>query len=355
MAQTLETFFLPAFIFSLITSVVILLTKRLHGRYTFDAAPGVQKVHFDPTPRIGGVAVLIGMLVALWSIPQYGNLKSIGMFMAMASLPTFAVGLWEDIRGTVKPWVRLLSHIISAFVLVLGGGYILRATGFELTDRIMQFTPVAVLISVFAVSGMTNAVNIIDGYNGLASGTVIIMAIGLGLTAIRLGDTEVFLLCLILSGSVLGFFMVNFPFGKVFFGDAGAYYCGFIICGLVLILTVRHPGVSPWVPLLVIIYPVWEVKVSILRRLRRAGHRPSQADKVHLHHLLSRSLARPVSRRLGWRRGQNPITGMLLWPLPLLTTLIAINVEMSSTNALLGIVVFYAFYDRLYKKLSFQV
>jgi UDP-N-acetylmuramyl pentapeptide phosphotransferase/UDP-N-acetylglucosamine-1-phosphate transferase len=345
---------LPAFLTSLAVALTIFLTKGLHGRFTFDGDQGVQKVHKAPTPRIGGIAVAIGLLVGLLWLPDHMEARGMGLFLLFSSLPALAIGLWEDISKSVSPRVRLASHIVSALVLVLGGGYILRDSGFELTDVIMTITPIAVCISVFAVAGMTNAVNIIDGYNGLASGTVIIMTAGLALLAIRLGDMQVFIFSTIMFFAVLGFFLVNFPFGKVFLGDAGAYFCGFLTCALVLVLSSRNPGLSPWVPLLVIIYPAWEVLISILRRLKRSGHSPSQPDKVHLHNLVSRSFARPLARRIGKPSAQNALTGAAIWPLPLLTILIAINVEMSSVNALLGIIVFQAFYDRIYRKLSLK-
>lgn len=343
---------LPAFVSSLVTALVIFMTKGIHGKFTFDGDKGVQKVHLAPTPRVGGLAVVIGLIVGILWLPTHLEARSMGIFLLLSSLPALAVGLWEDLAKNVSPRPRLLSHVASALILSLGGGYLLRSTGFGPTDALLAVTPIAVLISVFAVAGMTNAVNIVDGYNGLASGTVIIMTAGLALLAVRLSDTQMFILAIILMAAALGFFLVNYPFGKVFLGDAGAYFCGFVICGFVLMLAARHPDMSPWVPLLVIIYPVWEVFVSILRRLKRSGHSPSQPDRVHLHNLISRSFARPLSRRMGRPTAQNALTGAALWPFPILTALIAANVEMSSVNALLGIFVFQAFYDRIYRKLG---
>lgn len=334
---------------SFLCALALIATRHIHGRFTYDAMTGVQKVHKSLTPRIGGISILLALAVSLFLLPVEMEARRLGLFLLAASLPTFATGLWEDITKTVSPLARLCSHVLSATILVLVGGFVLRHTGFVATDPVMTITPIAVFISILAVSGMTNAVNIIDGFNGLASGTVIIMSAGIALLAMRLGDIPVFIFALLLSASVSGFFLLNFPFGRIFLGDAGAYLCGFLVSALVLVLSARHPGLSPWVPLLIICYPAWEVMVSIHRRLRRKGRRPSEPDRVHLHHLVNRSIARPLSRKLGRQDLTNPLTAIAIWPLPIVTTLVAVNVEMTSVNSLLGIIIFQAFYDRIYR------
>jgi UDP-N-acetylmuramyl pentapeptide phosphotransferase/UDP-N-acetylglucosamine-1-phosphate transferase len=353
MTSTIFQFAGPAFLSALLFAILILATKKFHGKLTFDGDHGVQKVHTSPTPRVGGIALFLGVLTSVLLLPN-AEVRDIGLILLLSSLPAFLTGLVEDITNAVSPRVRLFSHLLSASILVLFGGYILRHTGFQFTDPLMKFTPFAIFLSVFAIAGVTNAVNIIDGYHGLASGTVLIMSAGLALLSARLGDGEIFIFSSILFSAMLGFFFINFPFGKLFLGDSGAYFSGFLISGLVIIIAVRNPGISPWVPLLIIIYPVWELLISIMRRLKREGHSPSQPDNVHLHHLVSRSMARPLARQLRWKKGRNPATSLVLWPFPLLTCLLSLNTEMTSISALLGIVIFQAFYERIYRALSLR-
>lgn len=338
-----------ALLTSAAASLVIISTSKFHGRLTFDRSDGVQKVHSAPTPRVGGVAIALALISATLLLPREIEARSIALCLGLASLPAVLVGLWEDLAKNVRPAVRLCSHFISAGLLVIGGGYVLRHSGFDQTDQLLQFTPLAVVVSIVCVAGVTNAVNLIDGYNGLAPGSVVIMSLGLAILSARIGDSQVFMVAVLLAAAVAGFLFLNFPFGKIFLGDAGAYLCGFALAALVLVLAVRHPGLSPWVPLLIIIYPVWEVLVSMKRRLGKRGRDPSKADRAHLHHLVARSISRPLSRRLKWAMGSNSLTAVALWPLPLLASLIALNVEMTSVNALLGIVVFQAFYERIYR------
>lgn len=352
MLDTLTSLAGPAFSTALIAALLIYATKRLHGRFTLDGHRGIQKVHTAPTPRVGGIAVALGFIIGVMCLPSSTEASSIGITLALACIPAFLIGFLEDLTKRISPRMRLMSHFLSAIWLVMVGGYVLRHTGFHMTDKLMMFTPVAIAVSVFAVAGMTNAVNIIDGYHGLASGSCVIMSIGLSLLAVRLGDIDIFMISIILAAATLGFMVLNFPFGKLFLGDAGAYFCGFILCGIVLVLSARHPGLSPWVPLLVIIYPVWEVLISIIRRLRRDGHSPGQPDRVHLHNLVSRSFARPAANAIHSKNLQNPMTAVAVWPFPLFAMLIAITFQMNSTNALFGIIVFQFFYHSIYRKLS---
>jgi UDP-N-acetylmuramyl pentapeptide phosphotransferase/UDP-N-acetylglucosamine-1-phosphate transferase len=334
---------------SILTTFVIHLTTRLHGRFSLDNSDGVQKIHKNPAPRIGGVAVILAVFVGMMFLPDHAQAKQLGLTILLCAIPIISIGLTEDLTKSVSPRVRLASHIIGATMVTYFASVVLRHTGFNLTDPLMDLTIVAFIITVLCISGMTNAVNIIDGYNGLAAGSVIIMSVGIALLAVRLGDTDVFVLSLVLAAAVAGFFLINFPSGHVFLGDAGAYFCGFCLGTLAIALCARHPGLSPWVPLLVVIYPIWELLVSMARRHKRAGRSMSQPDRAHLHHLASRSIARPFASFVNWKEGQNPATSVVLWPLPLLTCVIAASVEMTSINALLGIILFQAFYERIYR------
>jgi UDP-N-acetylmuramyl pentapeptide phosphotransferase/UDP-N-acetylglucosamine-1-phosphate transferase len=145
---------------------------------------------------------------------------------------------------------------------------------------------VAVAFSIFALVGAINAFNIIDGLNGLASGLGIISALTYFVISKQLNLQEVALLNLIFIASVLGFFVWNFPKGKIFLGDTGSYFIGFFIGVMsILIAGGYHSQVSPWVAMLVMFYPVWETLFSFWRRIKE-GKNPFEPDKKHLHHLL---------------------------------------------------------------------
>lgn len=268
---------------SLVFSLVLVATTRWHGRFTLDATRGVQKFHSAPTPRIGGLAIIFGLFVAcaLSSDAQ----QDLFAPLLLASLPAFLFGIAEDLTRRVSIGARLLATMASGVLCwALTDVHILE-TGLGPLDAALAWLPLSVLFTAFAVGGVANAVNIIDGFNGLASGTVVIGLVALGFIADGCGDAELARLCFLICAVTAGFFLVNFPFGKLFLGDGGAYLLGFLLSWLSVMLVYRNPDISPWAPLLACAYPVFETVFTIARRLWCRRH-PGQPDSCHLHSLV---------------------------------------------------------------------
>ena len=141
--------------------------------------------------------------------------------------------------------------------------------------------------TTFALVGVSNAINIIDGFNGLASGVCLLILSGILYVAYDVKDVEIFYCALVLFFGILGFFVCNFPLGKIFLGDGGAYFLGFILGMLLVLLTQRHTkSVSAFFGLSIMIYPVWEVVFSIWRKRFKRKMSATEPDKVHLHMLI---------------------------------------------------------------------
>lgn len=273
-----------------IACCLLVVTQRWHGRFTLDNAEGIQKFHTRPTPRIGGVGVMAGMLAVLLLAPEAW--KSVLVPMLWASLPAFAFGVAEDISKRVGPRARLLATMGSGVLATVLTGTALAHTGLPWFDGALQsWWPLAVAFTAFAVGGVANAVNIVDGFNGLASGLVIICLCALGAIALQAGDGTLAGVLFATAAVVLGFMGVNFPFGKIFLGDGGAFVLGFWLAWLAVLLIERNPSVSPVAVLLACAYPVVEVVFSICRRIRRA-HPAMHPDRLHLHSLVKCRLAR---------------------------------------------------------------
>ncbi len=268
---------------SLVFSLVLVATTRWHGRFTLDATRGVQKFHSAPTPRIGGLAIMLGLFVAcaLSSDAQ----QALFAPLLLASLPAFLFGMAEDLTRRVSIGMRLFATMASGVLCWLLTDVHILETGIDPLDTALAWLPLSVLFTAFAVGGVANAVNIIDGFNGLASGTVIIGLVALGFIADGCGDAELARLCFLVCAVTAGFFLVNFPFGKLFLGDGGAYLLGFLLSWLSVMLVYRNPGISPWAPLLACAYPVFETVFTIARRLWCRRH-PGQPDSCHLHSLV---------------------------------------------------------------------
>lgn len=299
-----------AFFVTLMGALALVATQHWHGHFSLDGTDGVQKHHTVPTPRVGGVAIMLGLVCTwLWAAPALRNILGP---MLLAGSVAFAFGLAEDVSKKVGVQARLLATMFSGALAWYLTGVAMQDTGLPPLDWMLRFTPAAVLFTAFAVGGVANAVNIIDGFNGLASGAVAIMSGAIGLIALDVGDIALAQVCFLLTACALGFAFVNWPLGKIFLGDGGAYLLGFLLAWVAVLLPMRSPNVNAWATILVCAYPVLEVGFSVRRRRNRVGHHPGQPDKVHLHHLLHRRVVRKLVPQMPPTL-QNSMTSPLCW------------------------------------------
>ena len=161
----------------------------------------------------------------------------------------------------------------------------------------MSYYLISIALTIFCISGITNSVNIIDGFNGLASGSTVIMMFAFLFLGFVTKDSVVFSLSIIFILSHIGFFIFNFPFAKIFLGDGGAYFSGFYLSIIAILLPERNPDISPWVSFLICSYPIFETVISMLRKQKRKGHHFSKPDKLHLHMLVYRDLSRKYAKK----------------------------------------------------------
>lgn len=269
---------------SFICSIGLVATTKWHGKFSLDGTHGVQKFHDVPTPRIGGVAIFLGLMVA-WLVSDEALQDMFGPIL-IAGLPAFCFGVAEDLTKRVSVRTRLVATMASGTLAWALTGASVTHTGILTVDFALNWMPFSVLFTAFAVGGVANSVNIIDGFNGLAGGTVAICLVALGLIAQNCGDVALAKLCFIVCAVTVGFLLVNFPFGKLFLGDGGAYLLGFILAWLAVTLAYRNPTVSAWAPLLACAYPIFETLFSIVRRVWARSH-PGQPDSHHLHSLIN--------------------------------------------------------------------
>jgi UDP-N-acetylmuramyl pentapeptide phosphotransferase/UDP-N-acetylglucosamine-1-phosphate transferase len=322
----MPTFVLVALV-SLATCVLLVLTKRWHGRFSMDQTEGIQKFHTIPTPRIGGIAIISGLLAG-WLLGSDAE-NALLTPLLIASLPAFVFGLLEDLTKRVGVLPRLLATMASGVVACWITGIALNRADTPFVDELLVYWPIAVMFTAFAVAGIANAINIIDGFNGLSSGTAMIILAALGSIAKTQGDEAVVANCLLVGAATFGFWLVNFPFGKIFLGDGGAYFVGFAIAWLAVLLMMRNPGVSPWIVLLASAYPVTEVLYSMWRR-RRYKQPTGAPDSLHLHSVVkTRVIMRFFSSWPSWLR--NAAVSPLLWCCAALPASLAVVLVNAST------------------------
>ncbi len=330
---------------ALFVGIALVLSKRLHGRFSLDHHTGVQKFHTDPTPRIGGLAILAGFIAA-WFFSS-GEARTLLALIGLTGLPALGFGMAEDITNNVGVKWRLLATIFSGLIFTAASGYSITSVGIPWLDSVLAYSWVAIPFTAFAIGGVANSINLIDGFHGLASGTLMVIFLAFAIVYARVGDSTMTVVSITMLLVIAGFFVVNFPLGKLFLGDAGAYFTGYMVAVLGVLLPARHAEVSPWVSLLILGYPVMETVFSIIRR-RMDGHSPGAPDSDHLHHLVHRRWATPMAERLGAVLGKNPMTSVLLWGLPIGSLLAASYGDLESSQPLLllgaGVFLYVAIY-----------
>lgn len=344
-----------AFLASLIVTLLLIRFQHLHGHVTADHdLDGVQKFHSTPVPRVGGIGVLIGLfggiLAKFFLEPEVAGL---GFLVIVSAIPAFAGGLVEDLTKRVSVSKRLLATALSAAVggVVLGGW--LTRLDVPGVDYLMTIGVFSVLVTCFAVSGVANAFNLIDGYNGLAGMVAVIILCGLAYVADQVGDRAVMVMAFASVGSVLGFLVWNYPRGLIFLGDGGAYLIGFLVAELSVLLVARNPEVSPWFPLLLVFYPIFETVFTVFRRVVIGKTHPGLPDAAHLHQLIYRRVVRwAVGEDCSKRKAQrNALTSPYLWVMASLAV-IPSTLFWSNTLALMFFVfMFVATYVWIYRQI----
>lgn len=315
---------------------------------------GPQKVHVRAVPRLGGIGIFVGAVACAFAARLLENPASKDFaLLIVCALPTLAFGLAEDITGRVSPRKRLLASGASAAMGALILGAVIDRVDVAPLDAALGWAAISIPLTIFAIAGISNSINIIDGFNGLASMVTILMFGAIAYVAHLVGDQFIVLAAISCIGAVLGFFIWNFPLGLIFLGDGGAYFLGFILAELAVLLFSRNPEVSPWFAVLVFIYPTVETAFSIYRRRVVRGIPADTADAGHLHSLIFRRLLRrPTnSGSLYARTHQNSMTSPYLWLLSILAVAPAALFWRNTTALMVFCAIFLAVYLWIYQQI----
>lgn len=337
---------------SLLVGMCLIHFSHLHERFSADHdLGGVQKFHARPVPRIGGIPMAAG-LVAGCGLLAWLQKDALPLLFLAVALPAFAAGMLEDVTKKVGPLPRLLATFVAAIL-----GYFMLGAGLQRLDipfvdgLLSQFWVLSLLLTVVAVGGVAHAVNIIDGYNGLSGVVSIFIFLAIAYVAFKVQDFGLMGICFAMVGAIAGFLFWNFPRGLIFAGDGGAYLVGFMIAEVSVLLVARHEQVSPWFPLLCVIYPVFETMFSIYRRKFLQGRRIGYPDALHLHQLVYMRLVRWMvgSKDVDHKTMRNSLTSPYLWALSSVSVVPAM-LFWNKTPVLIGFVLaFMVTYVKLYR------
>jgi UDP-GlcNAc:undecaprenyl-phosphate GlcNAc-1-phosphate transferase len=270
------------FIVAMIVAMAWLpLLAKVAAKWGIVDQPGGRKVHSAPIPRVGGLAMAIGVFVAaLIAI----DLQVQDRWFLGAAAVLVAFGALDD-RFDLDYRIKLIGQLLAVAIVVIGGDVHIRAI--TLDDRVMLPGWVSVPLTIFFLVGITNAVNLADGLDGLAGGTTFLCLCAVALLLSSLGDQNAgTALCLAFAGAVLGFLRFNTYPASVFMGDAGSQLLGFTIGVLSIRATQSFASeFSAAIPILLLAIPILDT-LSVMAQRIGEGRSPFSADKNHIHHKL---------------------------------------------------------------------
>ena len=273
--------FFAALLLSLfITLSLVPLFRRLAIRLRLFDVPNERKVHAQPIPRTGGVAMAAGVLapVLLWMPPS----PLLAPLMVASSL-VVAFGFLDDLKE-LGSGAKFGAQVAAALIVILWGGVQIRTLGGLLPDGTILPPWVAIPLTLVAIVGVTNAFNLADGLDGLAGGISLLTFMGLTYLGFQSGHLEVALVAACMCGAIFGFLRFNTHPASIFMGDAGSQLLGFLAIVLSLVVSQEAPY-SPLLPLLLLGFPVFDTVRVMSERMRR-GQPPFRADRNHFHHKL---------------------------------------------------------------------
>jgi len=268
---------------SFLVAFSLIVLEKIRNKFGYlNLRKSIQTIHTKSVSRFGGIAVFGSLIVISFfsDAQEYNFLKT----MLLCVCPIFLLGILDDISVNLSPVVRLLLVFPSAFLSYYFLGVEAYSLDIPIIDNLFNYQIFSILFICFAIAGIVNAFNIIDGINGL----VLLFSLSICVTTISFGlasvTDEILLYFVAMFFSMLGIFILNFPFGRIFIGDGGAYFLGAAIA-IGLIKIYQENSLSPWYVLLMMIYPVTDILASLLRRLlsRKSTLEP---DNKHLHHMI---------------------------------------------------------------------
>ena len=280
----------PYFVLPFVISLCLVpVCKKIGFALGIYALENARTVHHGKIVRMGGVAIYIAFLVSLallWKADDSLNGILIG------SSVVFIGALLDDIYD-LPPKVKLLFQVSGTIIAMAVGNIYL--TDFHILSFDISNSIITKIISFFWIVGITNAINLIDGLDGLSSGITSIVTLTIGLLGFFMGRRDICILALCLSGSILGFLPYNFHPASIFVGDCGAQFMGFTVACMSLLGFKTTALITLGLPILVLFIPISDTFIAIIRR-KLKGQRIMEADKGHLHHILM------IKLKLGHKR-----------------------------------------------------
>jgi UDP-N-acetylmuramyl pentapeptide phosphotransferase/UDP-N-acetylglucosamine-1-phosphate transferase len=262
--------------------IISLFWKKIYISLSLKAYHSKQRLHQEEIPRIGGLIIYVFLIMtAFFSLDS--DLLNV---ILMTAIPIIFIGVKEDLFHNTSPKLRLIFMIVSASLFVTLLPTNLPEIDFPIINQVLSFSILKEIFFIFAILVIINGNNLIDGVNGNMALTNIVQLVVLALLASTVNDSRMVEVYLILMLPLIIFLIFNFPMGKIFSGDVGAYFYGFAISASVIYLFGEYDQFFSWNAVLILIYPSSELLFSFIRKKIFESKSPFFADRHHLHTLI---------------------------------------------------------------------
>ncbi len=275
-------YILPMILAATISLLATPVARKLAYRIgAVDVPKDNRRVHKEPIPRMGGLAIYVAAISTFLFFCDFSFQKTAGILIGSAMI--VVMGVFDDVKA-LPAKLKLLIQIAAAFVLIFSGFQINFFTNWLQPDQLVYLSWLSIPVTLVWIVGITNTVNLIDGLDGLATGVSITAALALAYVAHANGFQQAATLTMIIAGACLGFLPHNFNPAKIFMGDTGSLFLGYMLA-VISILGSLKSATALLVPIIALGLPIFDTTFAIVRRYL-SGQPIMEADKGHLHHRL---------------------------------------------------------------------
>jgi UDP-N-acetylmuramyl pentapeptide phosphotransferase/UDP-N-acetylglucosamine-1-phosphate transferase len=317
--------------------------KKFYRKLGLKTYQTIQRIHLNETPRLGGIIFILSLI----SFVAFSNSNESIQFLKIlliCLIPIIVIGLKEDLFHNVEPAIRLLTLLFVGWLFrVQFTGPLPILTDIPFIGKLVLLQGGISIFYIISITAVANGMNLIDGVNGLCGAVALTILSALLFLSYKTADITMLFLIFSVILILIPFMLMNYPYGRIFLGDLGAYSLGLIVSMLTIIFFGRHPEISPWGAVLILIYPATEVVFSLLRRMVR-GVSIYNADTAHLHLKLFHFFRpQPHFKKIANALVTPALSGLWLFPLLTITW-----VYQKPLFILFAVMLFITFYGLLY-------
>ena len=328
-----------------ITSIKIISSNKK----IYPTSNNIQNIHKDYTSRLGGLIILISSIFLSSYLYFIKNENSYLLNIIFFSIPFVLIILIEDFYQNISPFIRFILLTISAFLFCLYGINQLPIIEIPLLGDLINIPIISIIFYTLCITAYINGVNFIDGTNGLASLTIFTSLLCLLFLTITLGDFVNSKIIIYMIAILIAFIFMNYPFGKIFLGDLGAYFIGWITAIMTIKIMIDNPEIPNWSAVTILSYPIIEVIFSFFRKIQ-SGKNPFYPDREHLHLKLFFTLEAKIKNNLYANSLVAPFLS-LIWLMPLvIIPWIYSSKFLVLISVVLQVFIYYFFYRLIPKK-----